>query len=54
MDVQVPPAGRPAIDQATGAVLVLRIVFDHLTIGEDLANLRDADSAGNGLVYRVF
>ena len=53
MDMQAPPVSRRAIDQATGAVLVLGIVFDHLSIGEDLPHLPDADSAGDGLVYRV-
>jgi hypothetical protein len=51
--MQSPGGRRRAIDQAAGAILVLRIVFNQFTVGEDLPHLPDTDAPDDGLVYRV-
>lgn len=52
--MQGPRCHRPAENQATGAILVLRIIFNHFSVGEDLSHFMDTDPANDGLVHRVF
>jgi hypothetical protein len=52
--MQGPPGCRPPEDEATRAIFVLGILFNHFGAGEEFSHFLDADTTDDALVSRMF